>query len=218
MGRFTAVALLLAQLIVISLACSSGGGGGSNIPRSNSGRPFGVDLSRNTEMYPDYNSRYGTVGLGLEHRPSSNFDINVRPGVATSDILNGRFRPQGDVELQYRPNDNTRLGVGVGVGPNGVPRANAGLNIRFRRSIENETVHNIDISRKLFEVLDLNGDDQLDVKEWFDDGGKVRPFSDMIGDHDNNSDEMISLEEFLAIPVDPALIAAIDHMMRSDQD
>ena len=57
-------------------------------------------------------------------------------------------------------------------------------------------MHNIDISRKLFEVLDLNGDDQLDVKEWFDDGGKVRPFSDMIGDHDNNCKWKILFSQF----------------------
>ncbi|XP_030851883.1 uncharacterized protein LOC115928604 [Strongylocentrotus purpuratus] len=145
MGRFTA--LLLAQLIATSLACFS-------IPTSNSGRPFGVDLGPNSEMYPFYEN--GGVGIGFEWR--------------------------------------------------------------FRRSIENENAHDIDIGRKLFEVLDINGDDQLDVKEWFDEGGKVRSFSDMLGDHDNNSDEMISLEEFLAIPVDPAVIAAIDQMMRSDQN
>ncbi|XP_003728236.2 uncharacterized protein LOC100890111 [Strongylocentrotus purpuratus] len=208
MGRFTAVALLLAQLIAISLACIS----------SSSGRPGGVDLSDNTEFYPEYDKSRGFIGLGLEHRPSHDVDINVRPRVDISDVLDGRFRPHGDVELQYRPNENTKVDVKVGLDPNGEPRVNAGFTVRFRRSIENDTLVNIDISGKLFEVLDLNGDDQLDVKEWFDDGGKVRPFADMIGDHDYNSDEMISLEEFLAIPVDPALIVAIDQIMRSDQD
>ncbi|XP_011664021.1 uncharacterized protein LOC105438199 [Strongylocentrotus purpuratus] len=140
MGRFTA--LLLAQLIATSLAC---------LPTSNSGRPFGIDLGPNTEVYPYYKD--GEVGITFEWR--------------------------------------------------------------FKRSIENETAHDIDISRKLFEVLDINDDDQLDVKEWFDEGGKVRSFSDMLGDYDNNSDEMISLEEFLAIPLDPA---TIDHEMRSDQN
>ncbi|XP_041476226.1 uncharacterized protein LOC121424563 [Lytechinus variegatus] len=82
--------------------------------------------------------------------------------------------------------------------------------VRFRRGVEvdQESGEELGLTTPLsisnaqvFDVLDLDVDDEVSVIEWSIEGGSVADFWALLSKHDNNADEMISREEFAPVQV-----------------